>query len=413
MKKLSKNLSFLSSNLEALSIKNTILVFLILFSNLTSKSQNLVPNESFELHTQCPNSHSQLYLASPWFSPTATSTDLFDSCSSYYTVPISGLYARDGWAFIGMHLYSDNNREYAQTKLKDSLTKDHCYYVEFYTFCANSSPQRINNIAANFSKLSYTNYPSGPNIPVPLHITNYNNPIISDSIHWTKISGLYLATGGESYITIGNFKNNQNTDTITVHPPSLIADESYYFIDAVSVTSINPFGTLPWSYRDTTITIGDSVYIGNSMGGTFTSSWYTSSGSFIKQDAGIYVRPVTTSSYVVQYTVCGVSRSDTVKVTVLPGVGINKLSISAEDIKIYPVPADDYLRIEISNLELFREYTYLIIYNQLGQIVSEEELNFKENTIRLNTEELKGGVYSFTLKSGKSETVSKRFVISR
>ncbi len=144
---------------------------------------------------------------------------------------------------------------------------------------------------------------------LPQHIINYNNPVITDTLNWVKVSGLYTAARGEGYITIGNFKDDANTDTLDTGHGTY--QGAYYHLDAVSVYSVNPNGVLPWVYRDTTVNAGDSVYIGTQMGGTFSSSWYLPGGSFIKNGPGLYVTPTVSGNYIVQFTVCGVPRTDT------------------------------------------------------------------------------------------------------
>src|ERR1043165_533657 len=116
-----------------------LLVFL--FFSFASFTQNLVPNGSFNLHNPCPDNNSQLNRAIPWFSPTGTTTDLFDSCAlnnSTANVPyIAGVTgptvnSLHGSGMIGMYQYTPGNREYAQVKLTHTLTSALCYYAEFY-----------------------------------------------------------------------------------------------------------------------------------------------------------------------------------------------------------------------------------------------------------------------------------------
>ena len=174
---------------------------------------------------------------------------------------------------------------------------------------------------------------------------------------WEKISGLYKAGGNEKYFLIGNFKNNALTDTFRVYKlgtgPAKLAPHSYIFLDAVSVFSINPSGNLPWSYRDTSIIKGDSVYIGNKKGGqNFHPKWFDINGNYLATNAGIYVRPLATSSYIVQYTICGVPRKDTVEVKVLQAVGLNRLIELAQQLTIYPQPANDELILEFTKIKV-------------------------------------------------------------
>ncbi|PBQ32256.1 hypothetical protein CNR22_10895 [Sphingobacteriaceae bacterium] len=86
-------------------------------------------------------------------------------------------------------------------------------------------------------------------------------------------------------------------------------------------------------------------------------------------------------------------------------VGINKEYYIAGKIKLFPNPAKDYLQIETSE----NTFNRIFIYNELGQLLREEEL--ENNT--LNISELSNGVYSLVLKDKNSLTVSKCFIIAR
>ena len=67
---------------------------------------------------------------------------------------------------------------------------------------------------------------------------------------------------------------------------------------------------------------------------------------------------------------------------------------------------------------LFKDFNSVQIFNNLGQAIKEEEIQFKEKSVSIKTNDLPNGVYSLLLKSGTSTgsvtgTVSKRFVINR
>ncbi len=413
--------------------------------------QNLVPNGSFETYTQCPNTTSKLSFAPPWTSPTIDNTSYFNACSPKWNVPnyagINNKYyylnAKEGVAYTQIfvfHTYMGQSyRDYAQGELKDSLKNGICYYVEFYAANLQRIKYRTNNISACFTSSSLpTNLIAPGIIPnIQPHITNYGNPVLEDTVKWIKISGIYEAIGGEKYITIGNFKDNAHTDTVNIYPKgtfpySYAAAVGNIFIDAVSVYSLNPIGKLPWSYRDTTIKKGDSVYIGNKMGGLhFKPLWFNANGTFIDTNAGITVSPNVTTKYYVKYPLCGVERVDTVKVS-LPkevDVGIEELKIINDRLKIYPNPASDFIELKIEDYKLNIDNFNVSITNSLGQMVREEELIFKEGKASINVKDLENGVYVLTLslrgtrsldstdsslrRSDCGVKVSKRFVVSR
>ena len=414
--------------------RNWLLLSSLVFLSTIYKSQtfqNLVPNGSYESFTLCPTNTTKIHYAPPWSGPTTDETGYLNACSQSFNVPHYGgpntnFPAKTGVAYVEMFVFHSINgqsfRNYAQVELTDTLKSSSCYYVEFYASNLQWIKYRTNNISACFTPFALqTNLVSPGIIPnIQPHITNFNNPVLPDTVSWQKISGVYEAIGGEKFITIGNFKDNAHTDTVNIYPkgsyaysglPSAVA----IFIDAVSVFSLNPSGTLPWSYRDTTIKKGDSVYIGNKMGGLhFAPQWYKQNGAYIKTNAGITVSPTITSKYYVQYTFCGVQRTDTVKVTVLQDndVAIIKLKMMNEGLKIYPQPADEMLNVECKMMNENTKYSISIV-NNLGQVIKEEEIVFKEKKAAISMKDLEEGVYVLKLNSNNSVPASIRFVIAR
>lgn len=371
--------------------------------------QNLVPNGSFENYTQCPSTGGQLYLASPWTASLSNSTDYFNACSSTQNVPhtagINSFYpfycdAKDGNAFIGLFLFlKPTYREYAQVQLQSSLEAGKCYYVEFFAVSAQYGKYNANNASASLSPTTNV-VTTGSILSLPTHITRYNNDVIKDTINWQQVAGLYTAVGDETHITIGNFRPNSQTDTVNMYPvgtnPYYTYPAAYIYVDAVSVFSINPNGLLPWSYRDTTILIGDSVYIGNYMGGNFNPKWYTIGGNFIAQNAGIYVKPTTTSDYVVQYTVCGTPRSDTVRVNVSTGVSLKTNQLVGTNFKIYPNPIEDYLDVEIAPFNNQFQLPHIKITDVLGRAVKDFVINSPKE--KYNLADLESGYYNAVIE---------------
>ncbi|MCR6640283.1 MAG: gliding motility-associated C-terminal domain-containing protein [Sporocytophaga sp.] len=85
-------------------------------------------------------------------------------------------------------------------------------------------------------------------------IENPSGNILTDSINYTEISGIYTAIGGEQYITIGNFRSNAETKVF----PEGIDGNSKYLVDDVSVTKLVPdfdLGTSKEICEDSTIII--------------------------------------------------------------------------------------------------------------------------------------------------------------
>lgn len=384
------------------------LSLLFIFLNLLCNSQtfqNLVPNGSFESYSICPSFDSEIYQAVPWTGPIGNSTDYYNACSNVVNVPhyagISSVYpynlnAKHGQAYAGLFLYKQAEyREYLQVKLNDTLIQNVCYYMEFYATSYQATKYNSNNAAISLSNYSTTIIPNTHTLInfIP-HVSAFGNPIIKDTINWQRIAGLYSANGNETYLTIGNFYDDANTDTVNMYPPGTtpyyVYPNSYIFVDAVSVFSINPTGNLPWKYRDTTILEGDSVYIGNTMGGSFNPQWFTIGGNYIATNAGIYVKPVATTSYVVNYTVCGTQRADTVEVKVVSDIGIREKLLKEMEFKIFPNPAKDEITLEYAKSSL-NKFSEIKVVDVLGRMVISIPLDDNKQIIDVSS--LNNGCY--------------------
>ncbi len=226
-------------------------LLLILCLRFSASGQvNLVPNPSFETVTQC-GGISQIYYAAPWFQPNiwqgnttnSSTSDLFDTCVNYSTagVPINqcgNQNARTGIGYAGIFVYGDtfNYREYLEVPLVSPLIANRHYCVEFYVSLAEMSYFAISNFAAYFSQdslLISSAYNHTIDTVTP-QIENSVGNMLASKTAWMQVSGNFIATGGERFMTIGNFHLPVNTNVQPVTGGSY-AGAGYYFIDDVSV----------------------------------------------------------------------------------------------------------------------------------------------------------------------------------
>jgi hypothetical protein len=72
-------------------------------------------------------------------------------------------------------------------------------------------------------------------------IENTSGNFLTDKFMWTKISGSFVAVGGEQFLTIGNFHNDFNTNITPVSggasPPTADWSGGYYYLDDVCVST--------------------------------------------------------------------------------------------------------------------------------------------------------------------------------
>ncbi len=241
-------------------MKKHIFIFLFLFPWFAAYSQiNLVPNPSFEEYDSCPTNGStpgdpQFEHCKYWYLPTEGTADYFNVCAPAIAVQIptnfAGFqYPLDGNAYAGLfaiHISSitpDNYREYIQTKLNKCLKQNQEYYFEFYVCRGEVQNIAIDKLGALFTSYPISRTDANPIIAQP-QIENPHHNIITDSAHWTKISGTFTAEGGECYLTIGNFYSTEETDTIWYHP-EWEDDYAYYYIDGITLKEVDSYIKVP------------------------------------------------------------------------------------------------------------------------------------------------------------------------
>jgi hypothetical protein len=311
-----------------------------------------VLNPSFENHSTCPTNYGQINYATGWnYITAAKSSEYFNACATGTKVSVPKNFfgsnyqtAKTGAAYAGVQTLTPNGnlRGNLCSQFITPLIANAYYYAKFYAVSVQGYQVCSNNLALSFSNtLSYTLAPN-TTLNLPMHIYKFGNPVITDTLNWIEISGIYKANGTEQYLIIGNFKDSLNTKVDTIDA-SAFSWASYYLIDDVS---IEPICTPFWSYRDTAVAIGDSVLIGPAITG-LNINWYDASGTFISNAPGIYVKPNSPTFYTATEDFCGSTVSHTIHVTVSP-LGLVSSSEVENSLKISPNPTDGILRISTS-----------------------------------------------------------------
>ena len=217
-----------------------IFLFLVLCINFKNKAQNnLVLNYSFEDTITCPEVESGstfIVYTPPWFSPTNGTPDLFNECSNQLNgVPNSSCgfqYARTGKGFGGFGWDYSINCEYLTGKFSSPLISNKKYCIEFYVNLANYSYYAYDRIGAYIS-VDSLHIPTYGYLHFIPQIENPVGNIITDTLNWSIISGQFIASGGEKYITIGNFRPDSIVHTLI--NDTIVGFYPYYYLDDVYV----------------------------------------------------------------------------------------------------------------------------------------------------------------------------------
>jgi len=212
---------------------------LLILSVYRSSAQNLVPNPSFETFTTCPTSlnFGGPLECTPWLSPVNTA-DYFNGCSD----PVFGVsvpynfqgyqYAHTGFAYTGMYYYIEqqNYREFVQVQLLQPLEKDSCYLIGFWMNLGNETCG-VNHTGAKLSV-------GPPTWPYSNPTLDWGGELFTDTLQWVYVFDYIIASGGENYITIGNFYNNTQTTIDPDCPWQFVY--AYYYVDDVIVKKTPP-----------------------------------------------------------------------------------------------------------------------------------------------------------------------------
>lgn len=226
------------------------LIILTGFSKLIAGQNNLVPNGDFEIYVDCPLWYNDLDSAYAWSNPMTNipnisgTPDFFHECANYPVGMPSNFqgyqYAHSKWAYAGIYLTEGNgananHREYLQTYLTAPLIAGNCYHFQMYVNLSNHCRYTTDDIGVKIS----SNFLSGINNQAPLlYLPSVDNPSTNkmDTLNWTLVEGDYIASGGELYLLIGNFKTDLQTTTVLYNPSSPV-DYIYCYIDDVSLQS--------------------------------------------------------------------------------------------------------------------------------------------------------------------------------
>lgn len=224
-------------------------LFTILTLSLSTllSAQNLVPNPSFEGYNFCPTNTGEMTACLDWVSPGSTPDYCHECNSGPVNVPNNQWGFQEGKTGRGYaHVISyyptqaTNYREYIQVQLSSPLMADSAYEVGFYVSCAEGR-YAINAIGAH---LSVTAPVQNGSILFPSTITpqvsNTSGSMLMDTAGWTHISGIFTATGGEEYLTIGTF---QDDNTIQIQEIGVQGNTGSYYIENVNVIPVGGNGS--------------------------------------------------------------------------------------------------------------------------------------------------------------------------
>lgn len=224
-------------------------IILTLLFHLQICSQNLLLNPGFE-DTLCqdhPVAPVPLHVKN-WYSPSAGTPDLYTAGSQEAECAISNIYdswwsdfgewqfPHEGNNMAGIYTYLEEFcvREYLQGKLNTPLQAGSKYCVSYWVSLSNQSLRAHDRLGAYLSADSLINFNSTCIFDVNPQIQTPPGMVFADTSNWMLVTSDFVAQGGEQFIMIGNFFENDELTAYEVNGNGGI-QTAYYFIDDVKV----------------------------------------------------------------------------------------------------------------------------------------------------------------------------------
>ena len=432
-----KNLLYLN-NIFALNKRKLFLQLSFIFITLSYQSQstaNYITNGGFEQYYSCGIA---LEKAKGWRSIDSSGSGSVLYCNTCLpNVPNNGFtyqwpHSGNSYGQITVlcqtpQCSSYPNRGYFRNRLKTNLVNGKTYCVKAYVNISDPVTYGISNIGFFFVDNSIDTI-TKISAQLTYIIPQFENPssnILTDTMNWVAVTGTFVANGTEKNCVIGNFKSDAATTKTLINTTNLPTIGCDILIDDVSCIPLD-LPAYAASSTDIWAIPGNTVYLGRpqDVGIDEACEWFQlpNTTSVIANAAGLTLTvAITTNTYMVKQTICGIVKYDTVVVHA-SGLGIVSSSAVENNVKIYPSPANDILNIEFVTLSgVEASNTKYSILNSLGQIMRDEDIVFKNNAFKIKVNDLSNGVYILKLSSklfdsAQSDNLlraSKRFVIAR
>ncbi len=236
--------------------------------------------------------------------------------------------------------FNSSLRGYMRSPLLYSLKANKRYCVTAYFNLVNDCQYASDELSLYFDNGSLVCTAKDEYAIANAQIKSPTGVFYADTLNWMKVQGTFIANGTESYVTIGNFKLPANSTSSLVYPGATHGESGYY-IDDVSVIEAD----LPtFAGRDTLLCVGDSVFLGRPPEIGLECLWFNN-GSQVATGGGLWVKPSTTQTYLVQQDVCGLIKTDTVQVQIKPKYIGNPIVITNSTI----VCPTDVIKLSIQN----------------------------------------------------------------
>ena len=231
------------------NMKNKLIVVFSLIATVGFSQTNLVPNPTFEILGKKVKFLNSIQEATPWVSPTLAKADLYNpkSKNPFISIPKNDFGEEkpmEGKSYVGIYAYSykgKDARTYLQVKLTEKMKAGEEYCVKYHVSLADLSKYATNHLAAALTEKAVTANNSDI-LKFDDFMESKRLKIYDQQYYWVPICGVFKAKGGEEFLTIGNFTDDDKLKTLKVKRPRGFNKpqkySAYYYVDNVSVTPV-------------------------------------------------------------------------------------------------------------------------------------------------------------------------------
>jgi hypothetical protein len=187
---------------------------------------------------ECPYTAGQIWMVDNWLSVKG-SIDYFDTCGmGGYAIPSNlagNQLAFHGNSYVGLAPWAknlNNAREFLGVELTETLNEGHRYKLSLRLSMADSVSYAVREIGVVFTESQPSNdlmslFGLNP------QILFQDSTSFSSQVDWMHLGGAFISNGTEQFLTIGNFLDDTETDTLLIS--NQISLSAYYYIDSVSL----------------------------------------------------------------------------------------------------------------------------------------------------------------------------------
>lgn len=243
------------------------LLLVILCLTIAARSQNLVPNGSFEQNINCPN---LITGCTDWNTYGSYFPSYYNGCHTAggQGVPNNTFgyqAAAEGYAYAGLYTYTSSQidaKEYITAALKSPMQVGVTYEVSMSVSLSDNSGYAGDDLAIHLYINGPTYYNQWTVLPITPKVPFYNYGAITNKQNWVRLTKLFMADSAYDHIAIGGFKAYSNMTLVTTPP----GNYAYYYVDSVVIRRMR----MQINYSDSVLCAGDSIsapYFGFGNGG--------------------------------------------------------------------------------------------------------------------------------------------------